>query len=61
MSATRMFRKLLALVGSLGGASVTSGLSGVGPPPSLMIIQALATFIMAGLRSRTTWPPSPSA
>ncbi len=39
MSATRMFKKLLTRSGSGGASSVTVGLSSVGPPPTLMMIQ----------------------
>jgi hypothetical protein len=35
MSATRIFMKLLNESGSEGTLSVTDGLSGVGPPPTL--------------------------
>src|SRR5271154_6175645 len=37
MSATRIFIKLLILSGSARTLSVTVGLSGVGPPPTLTI------------------------
>jgi hypothetical protein len=46
---------------SLGGRSVTSGLSSVGPPPGFMMIQLLATLMMHGFSSSTTCPPSTSA
>ena len=42
MSATLMFRKALVRLGSGGVVSVTSGLSSVGPPPTLRISQLLA-------------------
>jgi hypothetical protein len=58
MSATRMLRKALARLGSLGGSSTTSGLSSVGPPPTLMITQPLASLTIVGSPSSTTVPPS---
>ena len=47
MSATRMLRKLLTRSGSGGVSRVTAGLSSVGPPPTLMMIQlfASATYV----------------
>ncbi len=45
MSATRMFMKLVILSGSGGGLSVTVGLSGVGPPPTLTSSQVLAIWM----------------
>src|SRR4051812_35173258 len=39
MSLTRILRKLLTRSGSRGGSRVTAGLSSVGPPPTLMMIQ----------------------
>ena len=44
MSATRMFMKLLTLSRSARTLSVTVGLSGVGPPPTLTISQVLAIW-----------------
>ena len=38
-----MLRKLLTRSGSGGVSSVTVGLSSVGPPPTLMMIQLLAS------------------
>src|SRR5215831_167530 len=43
---------------AVGVASVTVGLSSVGPPPTLRISHEFATFMMTGSRSRTTLPPS---
>ena len=43
---------------SAGGASVTAGLSSVGPPPTLRISQLLAIFKMTGSRSSTTVAPN---
>ncbi len=60
MSATRMFRKLVTRSGSLGAASVTVGLSSVGPPPALMMIQPLASATAEGSPVRTTSPPRTS-
>jgi hypothetical protein len=37
---------------------MTSGLSSVGPPPTLMITQPLASFTIVGSPSSTTVPPS---
>ena len=42
-----MFRKLLVVSGS-GAVSVTVGLSSVGPPPVLMMIQLFASATTAG-------------
>src|SRR6516165_5691203 len=62
MSATRMFRKLLTRSGSRGVSSVTVGLSSVGPPPTLMMIQLLAsaTYVTSSPASppMTVLPPS---
>ena len=58
MSATLMFRNALVRSGSDGGASVTAGLSSVGPPPTLRMIQLLAIFRMTGSRSITTVAPN---
>jgi hypothetical protein len=60
MSATRMLRKLLERVGSGGVSRITSGLSTVGPPPTLMMIHELASCTMDGSPVRTTSPPSTS-
>ena len=43
MSETLMLRKLLARSGSCGVSSVTAGLSPVGPPPTLMMIQRICS------------------
>jgi hypothetical protein len=51
-------RKELARVRSAGGSSTTSGLSSVGPPPTLMITQPLASLMIVGSPSITTLPPS---
>ena len=50
--------KALAWPGSAGGASVTVGLSSVGPPPTLRMSQLLAIFMMTGSRSTTTFAPN---
>lgn len=60
MSATRMLRKLVAVPGSSGGRRVTSGLSGVGPPPGFMMSQLFASLTMHGFSASTTSPPSTS-
>src|SRR5215210_7916078 len=60
MSATRTLRKALVRDGSLGGSRVTSGLSSVGPPPTLRINQLLWNFNMRGSRSLTTSAPNTS-
>src|SRR5919112_5216161 len=61
MSATRTFRKLETVVGSVGGCKVTLGLSSVGPPPGFMMIQLFAALMMHGFSSRTTCPSRTSA
>jgi hypothetical protein len=48
MSATRMLRKLLTWSRSRGGARVTVGLSSVGGPPTLMMIQLFASATIVG-------------
>ncbi|HEX4672875.1 MAG TPA: hypothetical protein VH279_11435 [Solirubrobacteraceae bacterium] len=60
MSATRRFKKLLTRSGSGGVSSVTAGLSSVGPPPTLMMIQlfANATYVTGVVATAT--PPSTS-
>jgi hypothetical protein len=58
MSATLIFRNALVRSGSAGGASVTAGLSSVGPPPTLRISQLFAIFKMTGSRSSTTVAPN---
>jgi hypothetical protein len=58
MSATLMLRNALVWSGSFGGASVTVGLSSVGPPPALRMSQLLAIFRMTGSRSVTTFAPN---
>ena len=45
MSATRKLRKLFTLLRSDGVSRTTSGLSGVGPPPELRMIQVLASLM----------------
>jgi hypothetical protein len=60
MSATRMFRNALTWFRSAGAASVTVGLSSVGPPPLLMMIHPFARATMAGSPSRTVSPPRTS-
>src|SRR5690242_9871492 len=57
MSATRILRKLDTSFRFMGGWSVTVGLSSVGPPPTFMISQLLATWMMVGSPLRTTVPP----
>ena len=56
----RMLRKLLASPGSCGVSSVTAGLSSVGPPPTLMMIQLLASATYVGSPEWMAWPPSTS-
>jgi hypothetical protein len=56
-----MLRKLFAIVGSEGGARITSGLSIVGPPPTLMMIQEFASCTMVGSPLVTVSPPSTSS
>src|SRR6516164_5652483 len=60
MSETRMLRKLLVRFGSRGAWSVTAGLSSVGPPPTLMMIQLLASATYVGSPERMVLPPSTS-
>jgi len=55
-----MFRKLLTRSGSGGVSSVTVGLSSVGPPPTLMMIQLLASATADGSPVRTVSSPSTS-
>jgi hypothetical protein len=55
-----MLRKLLARSGSRGVSRVTAGLSPVGPPPTLMMIQLLASATYAGSPERMVLPPSTS-
>src|SRR5215210_2740306 len=57
MSATRTLRKALVRDESPGGSRVTSGLSSVGPPPTLRINQLLWNFSITGSRSLTTSAP----
>jgi hypothetical protein len=58
MSATLIFRNALAWSPSAGGASVTAGLSSVGPPPPFRMSQLLAIFMTTGSRSLTTFAPN---
>ena len=58
MSATLRFMNALVRSGSGGVASVTVGLSSVGPPPTLRMSQLLAIFMMTGSRSRSTVAPN---
>ena len=44
----RRLRKLFTLLRSEGVSRRTSGLSGVGPPPELRMIQVLASFCLSG-------------
>jgi hypothetical protein len=60
MSETRMLRKLLARSGSRGVSRVTAGLSSVGPPPTLMMIELLASATYVGSPDRMAVPPSTS-
>jgi hypothetical protein len=60
MSATRMLRKALVRFGSGGVSSVTVGLSSVGPPPTLMMIQLLARATNEGSPAMTVSPPRTS-
>jgi hypothetical protein len=60
MSATRMLRKLLTRSGSGGVSSITVGLSSVGPPPTLMMIQLFASATNDGSPAATVSPPSTS-
>src|SRR5262250_2091946 len=50
MSRTRRFRNPLETSGLAGGASVTVGLSSVGPPPTLSTMRVLASARMTGSR-----------
>src|SRR4029450_7239639 len=61
MSATRRFRKALVRLSSLGGSRMTSGLSSVGPPPTLMITQPLASLTIVGSPLSTTLHPTTPA
>ncbi len=61
MSATRMLRKLLVRSGSGGVSRMTVGLSTVGPPPTFMMIQPLASATIEGSPFMTISPPSTSA
>jgi hypothetical protein len=54
------FRKLLVRSGSGGVSSVTVGLSSVGPPPALMMIQPFARATIEGSPSHTVSPPNTS-
>ena len=56
MSATRNLRKLFTLLRSGGVSRRTSGLSGVGPPPELRMIQVLARFDVARIFRRDHFP-----
>jgi hypothetical protein len=47
--------------GLLGVSSVTVGLSSVGGPPTLMMIQLFASAMIDGSPSLSTSPPSMSA
>jgi|SRR5215207_3523502 hypothetical protein len=60
MSATLRMRKVLVREGSPGGSRVTSGLSSVGPPPTLRINQLLWNYNLRGSRSLTTSAPNTS-
>src|SRR5918994_3210656 len=60
MSATLRLRNALVRDGSPGGSRVTSGLSSVGPPPTLKINQPVWNFKMTGSRSFTTSAPNTS-
>jgi hypothetical protein len=55
-----MLRKLLIRSGSGGVSSVTVGLSSVGPPPALMMIQPLARATNEGSPAMMVSPPSTS-
>jgi hypothetical protein len=55
-----MLRKLLVRFGSGGVSSITVGLSSVGPPPTLMMIQLLARATKDGSPTRTVSPASTS-
>jgi hypothetical protein len=55
-----MLRKLFTRSGSAGVSSVTVGLSSVGPPPTLMMIQPFASATNDGSPARTVSPPSTS-
>src|SRR5215467_8512104 len=57
MSATLRLRNALVWVGSGGVASVTAGLSPVGPPPTLRMSQLLASRRITGSRSSSTLAP----
>src|SRR5271165_4476828 len=52
MSATRIFIKLLTESGSAGTLSVTDGLSGVGPPPTLTRSHVFAIWMYCTLARR---------
>jgi hypothetical protein len=58
MSATLMVKNALAHPGSAGGASVTVGLSSVGPPSTWRMSQPLASFKITGSRSSATVAPN---
>jgi hypothetical protein len=55
-----MFKKLLIVLGS-GVVRVTVGLSSVGGPPVLMMIQPFARATIVGSLAETTSPPRTSA
>jgi hypothetical protein len=55
-----MLRKPLTRLGADGVSRVTVGLSSVGPPPTLMMIQLLASATHDGSPARTVSPPSTS-
>jgi hypothetical protein len=60
MSATRMLRALVKVLGSEGAAATTSGLSSVGPPPVFSTSQVFAKRRMAGGPSMSVLAPSTS-
>jgi hypothetical protein len=55
-----MFKKLLRRSGFCGGSRMTPGLSSVGPPPTLMMIQLFASATIVGSPARTISPPRTS-
>src|SRR5215831_102261 len=56
MSATPKLRKLFTRLRSDGVSRRTSGLSGVGPPPELRMIQVLSIFDVARIFRRDHFP-----
>src|SRR5919198_977296 len=55
-----MLRNADTRSGSGGASRVTVGLSSLGPPPTLMMIQLLARATIVGSPSSTSSPPSTS-